>query len=93
MMNIILRALREERGLTLREVGKATGMHYEYISLFEQMKKFPDKKQLKALEKYYKTDLKEFFKGVKIVMLRNKARKLEEEALCLEYTEPEDLWK
>lgn len=93
MLKNVLKALREERGLTLREVGRATGMHCEYVLLFERMEKFPDKKQLKALEKYYKTDLKEYFRGVKIAMLLRKARKFKKEAAEIALCKPEDLWR
>lgn len=93
MLKSILKALREKKGVSLKEVGIATGMHYEYINLFERMEKFPDKKQLKALEKYYKTDLKEYFLGVKVAMLLRKARRFKKEAAEVSSCRPEDLWK
>ena len=93
MLKNVLKALREEAGLSLREAGRYAGIHYEYISLFERMEKFPDKKQLKALEKLYGTDLKEYFQGVKMTMLLKKAKQLEIEAFKVCACTPEDLWR
>lgn len=88
-----LKDLREMKGVSLREAGKATGMCFEYIRLFERKEKFPDKKQLKALEKYYGTDLKEYFKEVKVSMLLKKANSLYSEAMRVYGTEAKELWR
>lgn len=88
-----LKDLRERKGVSLREVGRATGMYFEYIRLFEKEEKFPSKSQLKALEKYYGTDLKEYFKGVKASMLLKKSSVLYSEAMRVYGTEAKELWK
>ena len=46
-----LKDLREKKGVSLREAGRATGICFEYIRLFEKGEKFPSKRQLHALEK------------------------------------------
>lgn len=78
-----LRELREASGKSLRQVGKETGLHFEYIRLFENKEKCPDDEQKETLEKYYGTDLTEYFRSVTVTMLLRKARTLEEEAMRL----------
>lgn len=87
-----LKDLREMKGVSLREVGRATGMYFEYIRLFEKGEKFPSKRQLKALEKYYGTDLKEYFKEVKMTILFRKSWSLYFEALKVAGTDAKELW-
>lgn len=88
-----LKDLREKKGVSLREAGRVTGIYFEYIRLFEKGEKFPSKSQLRALEKYYKTDLKEYFKDVKISMLLKKSNSLYSEAMRLYGTDAKELWK
>jgi transcriptional regulator with XRE-family HTH domain len=88
-----LKDLREMKGVSLREAGRATGMCFEYIRLFERAEKFPSKRQLRALEKYYGTDLKEYFKEVKARMLLKKSSVLYSEAMRVYGTEAKELWK
>lgn len=88
-----LKDLRERKGVSLREAGRATGICFEYIRLFEKAEKFPSKSQLRALEKYYKTDLKEYFKEVKMTMLFKKSNSLYSEAMRLYGTDAKELWK
>ena len=88
-----LKDLREKKGVSLREAGRVTGIYFEYIRLFEKAEKFPSKSQLRALEKYYKTDLKEYFKSVKISMLLKKSNSLYSEAIRLYGTDAKELWK
>lgn len=88
-----LKDLREMKGVSLREAGRATGMYFEYIRLFEKGEKFPSRSQLRALEKYYKTDLKEYFKEVKARMLLKKSSVLYSEAMRVYGTEAKELWK
>lgn len=90
---IELKDLRERKGVSLREAGRATGVHFEYIRLFEKGEKFPSKRQLKALEKYYGTDLKEYFKEVKKTILSRKSRSLYFEALKVAETDAKELWR
>ena len=87
-----LKDLREKKGISLREVGRATGVYFEYIRLFEKAEKFPSRSQLRALEKYYKTDLKEYFKGVKVGMLLNKSWSLFAEAVRVAEADAKELW-
>lgn len=87
-----LKDLRERKGVSLREAGRATKMYFEYIRLFEKGEKFPSKRQLKALEKYYGTDLKEYFKKVKVRMLMKKAESLYLEVVRVSKTEAKELW-
>lgn len=88
-----LKDLRERKGVSLREAGRATKICFEYIRLFEKAEKFPSKRQLHALEKYYGTDLKEYFKGVKMTMLFKKSWSLYSKALKVAGTEAKELWK
>ena len=88
-----LKDLREMKGVSLREAGRVTGICFEYIRLFEKGEKFPSKSQLRALEKYYKTDLKEYFKGVKVGMLLNKSWSLFTEAVRVVEADAKELWK
>ena len=88
-----LKDLREMKGVSLREAGRVTGICFEYIRLFEKGEKFPSKSQLRALEKYYKTDLKEYFKDVKISMLLKKSNSLYSEAMRLYGTDAKELWR
>ena len=88
-----LKDLRERKGVSLREAGRATGVYFEYIRLFEKAEKFPSKRQLRALEKYYKTDLKEYFKGVKMTMLFKKSWSLYFKARKVGGTDAKELWK
>ena len=88
-----LKDLREMKGVSLREAGRATKIYFEYIRLFEKGEKFPSKRQLKALEKYYKTDLKEYFKEVKVSMLLKKSNSLYSEAMRVYGTEAKELWR
>ena len=88
-----LKDLRERKGVSLREAGRVTGVCFEYIRLFERAEKFPSKRQLRALEKYYGTDLKEYFKGVKIRMLLKKSNFLDSEAVRIYRTDAKELWK
>lgn len=78
-----LEELRRKLGKTLRQVGKETGIHFEYIRLFERKLKVPTEEQKGALERYYWTDLSDYFTVVRIMMLLRKARKLEEEAFLI----------
>lgn len=87
-----LKDLREKKGVSLREAGRATGVYFEYIRLFEKAEKFPSRSQLRALEKYYGTDLKEYFKGVKMTMLFKKSWSLYFEALKVAGTDAKELW-
>lgn len=88
-----LKDLREKKGVSLREAGRVTGICFEYIRLFEKAEKFPSKRQLCALEKYYGTDLKEYFKEVKVGMLLNKSWSLFAEAVKMAETDAKELWK
>ena len=88
-----LKDLREKKGVSLREAGRATKIYFEYIRLFEKGEKFPNRSQLKALERYYDTDLKEYFKGVKMTMLFKKSWSLYFEALKVAGTDAKELWK
>ena len=88
-----LKDLREKKGVSLREAGRVTGICFEYIRLFEKAEKFPSKSQLRALEKYYKADLKEYFKGVKMTMLFKKSWSLYFEAMKVGGTDAKELWK
>ena len=89
----VLKDLREKKGVSLREAARATGMYFEYIRLFEKAEKFPNKRQLKALEKYYDTDLKEYFKEVKMTILVKKSWSLWFEALKVAGTDAKELWR
>ena len=75
LTNDKLKGLREASGKSLRQVGKETGLHFEYIRLFENKEKCPDDEQKEILEKYYDTDLTEYFRSVTVTMLLKKARK------------------
>lgn len=87
-----LKDLRERKGISLREAGRATKMYFEYIRLFEKGEKFPSISQLTALEKYYGTDLKEYFKRVKVGMLLEKSWSLFAEAMKVAGTDAKELW-
>lgn len=88
-----LKDLRERKGVSLREAGRVTGVCFEYIRLFERAEKFPSKRQLRALEKYYGTDLKEYFKWVKVNMVLKKAWSLWVESMAVAGTDAKELWK
>ena len=88
----LLKDLRERKGVSLREVGRVTKIYFEYIRLFEKGEKFPSRSQLEALERYYGTDLKEYFKGVKMTMLFKKSWSLYFEALKVAGSDAKELW-
>lgn len=88
-----LKDLREKKGVSLREAGRVTGIYFEYIRLFEKGEKFPSKRQLKTLEKYYGTDLKEYFKKVKVTMLLKKAYAIHSKAKMVYGTDAKELWR
>jgi transcriptional regulator with XRE-family HTH domain len=50
----ILRELREEKGLLLREVGAQLSLDPTILSKIEQDKRMPTKEQVKALSSFYK---------------------------------------
>ena len=88
-----LKDLRERKGVSLREAGRATKICFEYIRLFEKAEKFPSRNQLEALEQYYDTDLKEYFKKVKVRMLLKKAYAIHSKAKMVYRTDAKELWR
>jgi transcriptional regulator with XRE-family HTH domain len=48
-----LRLIRNERGLSQRDVESATGIHYSSVAHYELGLKNPSRKKLEALAKYY----------------------------------------
>lgn len=53
-IGIILRELRETKGLLLREVGAKLSLDPTILSKIEQDKRMPTKEQVKALADFYK---------------------------------------
>lgn len=53
-IGIILRELREEKGLLLREVGAQLSLDPTILSKIEQDKRMPTKEQVKAISEFYK---------------------------------------
>ncbi len=53
-IGIILRELREEKGLLLREVGAQLSLDPTILSKIEQDRRMPTKEQVKALGEFYK---------------------------------------
>ncbi len=52
-IGVILRELREEKGLLLREVGAELSLDPTLLSKIEQNKRMPTKEQVKALGQFY----------------------------------------
>lgn len=62
-----LKKLRDEKGKTLKEVAKVTGLSDSYINLMENNKREPTISALKKLAPYYGVSLGFFF--LKIILL------------------------
>ena len=58
-IGVILRELREEKGLLLRQVAAATDLDSTLLSKMECEDRLPTKQQLERLTKFYKQDLNE----------------------------------
>lgn len=58
-IGVILRELREEKGLLLRQVAAATDLDSTLLSKMECEDRLPTKQQLERLAKFYKQDLNE----------------------------------
>ncbi len=58
-IGVILRELREEKGLLLRQVAAATDLDSTLLSKMECEDRLPTKPQLERLAKFYKQDLNE----------------------------------
>ncbi len=58
-IGVILRELREEKGLLLRQVAASTDLDSTLLSKMECEDRLPTKQQLERLTKFYKQDLNE----------------------------------
>ncbi len=80
-IGIILRELREAKGLLLREVGAKLSLDPTILSKIEQDKRMPTKDQVKALADFYKDQKNE----VIIAWLSDKlVYEVQDEALALQ---------
>ena len=89
-IGVILRELREEKGLLLRQVAAATDLDSTLLSKMECEDRLPTKQQLERLAKFYKQDLNEMmtawladkiFKDVVNEKMALRAMKLVEEKI------------
>lgn len=58
---IDLRRIRQERGLTLKQLSDMVGLHYSYICMIEQQKRTPSVSAAKRIAKVLGFDWTRFF--------------------------------